>query len=346
MARVRRSGRAARAAAVAGDFELATAGELLLSGTARLRKAGSESARLDTELLLGWSVGADRTALIAHPEAPVGADAAAVFEGAVVRREAGEPVAYIRGLKEFYGLAFSVDRRALIPRPETELLVAEAEREVAWRLTSAPRPAVTPNLRVVDVGTGSGAIAIALATLLRRRRMLPEVSILAVDCSADALGLARENAVAHVVANEVIFGEADLLAAAEPPFDLILANLPYIPSAEIERLPIAASFEPRMALDGGPDGLAVIRRLLAALPSALTSEGTALLEIGFDQGPAIEAAVAELPGGWTCRVQADLSGRPRLAGIERAAANSTAVNSASAYSTGPRPTDPGAPGAR
>jgi release factor glutamine methyltransferase len=104
-----------------------------------------------------------------------------------VRREAGEPVAYIRGLKEFYGLAFSVDRRALIPRPETELLVAEAEREVAWRLTSAPRPAGTPNLRVVDVGTGSGAIAIALATLLRRRRMLPEVSILAVDCSADAL---------------------------------------------------------------------------------------------------------------------------------------------------------------
>jgi len=296
---------------------MANVGELLTSGTARLRAAGSESARLDTELLLGWALGAERTALIAHPEAPVGADAAAAFEGAVLRREAGEPVAYIRSLKEFYGLAFGVDRRALIPRPETELLVAQAEREVAWRLTSAPRPAGTPKLRVVDVGTGSGAIAIALATLLRRRRMLPEVSILAVDCSAGALSLARENAVAHAVADEVVFGEADLLPEAEPPFDLILANLPYIPSAEIERLPVAASFEPRTALDGGPDGLSAIRRLLGALPSALAPAGIALLEIGFDQGPAIEQAVAGLDGRWTCRIQPDLSGRPRLAGVER-----------------------------
>jgi release factor glutamine methyltransferase len=334
---------------------MATLGELLNSGTARLRKAGSASARLDAELLLGWAIGAERTALLAHPEAPVGADAAAAFEGAVVRREAGEPVAYIRGLKEFYGLAFAVDRRALIPRPETELLVAEAERDVAWRLTSAPRPAGTPDVRIVDVGTGSGAIAIALATLLRRRRMLPEVSIFAVDCAADALGLARENAVAHAVADEVVFCEADLLPEAEPPFDLVLANLPYIPSAEIERLPVAASFEPRTALDGGPDGLAVIRRLLAALPSALTPQGTALLEIGFDQGAAVEHAVAELPGSWTCRVQADLSGRPRLANVERAAVrttvdstavDSTAVDSTSAYPTRRGPAHPGATGAR
>ena len=328
---------------------MANVGELLNSGTARLRRSGSESARLDAELLLGWAVGADRTALIAHSEAPVGTDAAAAYEAAVTRREAGEPVAYIRGLKEFYGLAFGVDRRALIPRPETELLVGEAEREVAWRLTSAPRPAGTPNLRVVDVGTGSGAIAIALAVLLARRRMLPEVSILAVDCSAEAIGLARENAVAHAVAEEVVFCEADLLPAAQPAFDLILANLPYIPSADIDGLPVAASFEPRLALNGGTDGLAVVRRLLAALPSALAPEGTALLEIGFDQGPAVEAAVAALPGGWTCRVRPDLSGRPRLASIERAAgstAGSTAVNSTGAYSTGPRPTDPGQSGAR
>ena len=222
-------------------------------------------------------------------------------------------MAYIRGLKEFYGLAFAVDRRALIPRPETELLVSEAEREIAWRLTSAPRPAGTPQLRVVDVGTGSGAIAIALATLLRRRRMLPEVSILAVDCSPDALDLARENAVGHALAEAIAFAEADLLPATERPFDLILANLPYIPSAEVDRLPVAASFEPRLALDGGPDGLAVVRRLLEALPSALAPGGMALLEIGFDQGPAVEAAVAALAGEWTCRIQPDLSGRPRLA---------------------------------
>jgi release factor glutamine methyltransferase len=325
---------------------MATVGELLNSGTARLRKAGSESPRLDAELLLGWSVGADRTALIAHPEAPIGADAAAAFEAAIVRREAGEPVAYIRGLKEFYGLAFSVDRRALIPRPETELLVAEAEREVAWRLTSAPRPPGTPDVRVVDVGTGSGAIAIALATLLRKRRMLPEVSILAVDSSADAIGLARENAVAHAVADEVVFVEADLLPAAESAFDLIMANLPYIPSAEIARLPVAASFEPRPALDGGPDGLSVIRRLLSALPSALAPEGTALLEIGFDQGPAVEREVAGLAGGWRCRIQSDLSGRPRLATIERTDARSEDVDATGAYSAGPRPPDRDSTGAR
>jgi len=303
-----------------GATEMATVGELLNLGTGRLRAAGSESPRLDAELLLGWAIRADRTALVAHSEAPVGADATAAYEEAVSRREAGEPVAYIRGLKEFYGLAFAVDARALIPRPETELLVAEAERDVAWRLTSAPRPAGTPKVRVVDVGTGSGAIAIALATLLRRRRMLPEVSILTVDCAADALSLARENAVAHAVADEVVFAEADLVPPSEPPFDLILANLPYIPSGEIERLPVAASFEPRTALDGGPAGLDVIRRLLAALPDALAPQGTALLEIGFDQGAAVERAVGELPAAWTCRIRADLSGRPRLAVVERARA--------------------------
>ena len=303
---------------------MATIGELLNAGTVRLRAAGSESPRLDAELLLGWAVVADRTALIAHSEAPVGADAAAAFEAGLVRREAGEPVAYIRGIKEFYGLAFAVDRRALIPRPETELLVAEAERDVAWRLTSAPRPAGTPNVRVIDVGTGSGAIAIALATLLRKRRMLAETTLLAVDCSADALSLARENAVAHAVADQVTFAEADLLPDSEQPFDLILANLPYIPSPDIPGLPVAASFEPPLALDGGPDGLAVVRRLLAELPERLTAAGSALLEIGFDQGPAVTDAVAELQGSWSCRIQSDLSGRPRLAHVEHSIARTGA----------------------
>ena len=300
---------------------MATVGELLNSGTARLRASGSESARLDTELLLGWAIGAGRTAVIAHPNAPVGADALATFEAAVTRREKGEPVAYLRGIKEFYGLAFAADRRALIPRPETEVLVEAAEREVARRLTSEPRPAGTPSLRLVDVGTGSGAIAIALATLLRRRRMLPEVTLLAVDSSAESLSLARENAVAHAVADAIAFVEADLLPAGEAPFDLILANLPYIPSADVDRLPVAASFEPRVALDGGPDGLDLVRRLLRALPSVLGPTGTALLEIGFDQGPAVEAEVAALTGTWDCHVQPDLSGRPRLAWVGRRGAS-------------------------
>lgn len=299
---------------------MSTVGELLNSGTARLRASGSESARLDAELLLGWAVGIDRTGVLAHPEAPVGAEAAARYDAAVVRREAGEPVAYIRGFKEFHGVAISVDRRALIPRPETELMVDEAERDVAWRLTSAPRPLGTPRLRVVDVGTGSGAAAIALALRLRQRRMLPEVTFLATDCSAEALDLARENAASHAVADAVSFLEADLLPPGEPPFDVVLANLPYIPSADVDRLPVAASFEPRLALDGGPDGLAVLRRLIAALPEGLAPDGSAYLEIGWDQGTAVAALVTTLDGEWRCEIEKDLSGRPRLAEISRSVA--------------------------
>ncbi len=297
---------------------MVTVDELLRAGVERLRASGSESPRLDAELLLARSIGVDRTGIVAHPEAPVGVDAAEAYEAAIRRREAGEPVAYIRGFKEFLGLAFAADRRALIPRPETELLVEIAEAAVVRRLAGAPRPPNAPPLRVADVGTGSGAIAVALAVALRKRKMLDEVRIVATDLDPDALQLARENAVGHGVADRLEFVAADLLPADGEPFDVLAANLPYIPSEAVDLLPIAASFEPRGALDGGPDGLGLIRALLDRLPAVLRPDGSAVLEIGSDQAGRIADAVAERMPGWTCEVLPDLAGLPRVARIERA----------------------------
>jgi release factor glutamine methyltransferase len=295
-----------------------TVDELLRGAIERLRASGSESPRLDAELLLGHAINADRTVVAAHPGAPVSLDGAARFEADLVRREAGEPVAYIRGFKEFYGLAFATDRRALIPRPETERLVELAEREVVRRLTAAPRPPGSRPIRIVDVGTGNGAVAVALAVALRRRRIVDEIEVLGTDESAEALELARENAVGHSVGDRVRFIEADLLPpVVVDPFDIAVANLPYVRSDVVPTLPVAASFEPVLALDGGPDGLAVIRRLLARLPDALTPDGVALLEIGADQGDAIVAAVGDALADWRVTVELDLAGHPRVARIVR-----------------------------
>ncbi|HKB28064.1 MAG TPA: HemK/PrmC family methyltransferase, partial [Candidatus Limnocylindrales bacterium] len=233
------------------------------------------------------------------------------------RREGGEPVAYIRGMKEFRGLAFAVDARALIPRPETELLVELAEAEMVHRLTIAPRPAGSPPLRLLDVGTGSGAVAIAVGVALRRRRMLDEVEMVATDVSPDAIELARENAVAHAVGDRVRFEVADLLPGDVETWDLIVANLPYIPTGALAGLPRAASFEPVGALDGGPRGLAVIERLLERLPEALGASGVALLEIGGDQEAEMQATVAARLPAWTCEIRRDLGGLPRVARITR-----------------------------
>jgi release factor glutamine methyltransferase len=297
-----------------------TTGALLREGADRLVAAGSETPRLDAELLLGHAVGVGRTVVLAHPEAPVGADAANRYRADLERRAAGEPVAYLRGIKEFYGLAFEADRRALIPRPETERLVELAQAETMRRLGSVGRDATTaPPLRVADVGTGSGAIAVALAVALRRLRALDDVEILAVDISADALDLARENAVGHAVADRITFAVADLLpdGPAGDGLDLVLANLPYVRHDAMAHLPRATSFEPSVALDGGADGLEIIGRLLDGLPVALATDGLALLEIGADQGEAIVACVAERLPGWGCAVEPDLAGLPRVARVGR-----------------------------
>ena len=297
-----------------------TVGALVRDAATRLAAAGSESPRLDAELILGHVLGIDRAGVFAAGEAQVGPAQAAAFETAVARRVANEPIAYIRGFREFHGLALAADSRALIPRPETELLVDAAVAEVAARLAGAPRAAGSPPLRIADVGTGTGAIALALLAALRKRRMDGYVAMLATDASPDALQLARENAVGHGLADRLEFAEADLLPEGLSGLDLVCANLPYVKSADMATLAPDLAWEPRSALDGGEDGLAVIRRLLLRLPGVLARGGVALLEIGADQGVSIMGAVADALPGWRCTVTADLAGLPRLARVEYAAA--------------------------
>ena len=293
--------------------------EVLAAATERLRVSGSETARLDAEVLLADVLRTDRTGVLAHPEAPIGPAQRAAFGDALARRERGEPVAYVRGLKEFYGLAFSVDPRALIPRPETELLVEFAVSRAAGLLTGRRwRPERGP-LRVVDLGTGSGAVAIAMIATLRRRGFGGVLDVLATDASAAAVDLARENAAAHGLADALRFWAGDLLPDDEPPFDLVVANLPYIPSDEIDALPVAASFEPRSALDGGPDGLAVIGRLIALLAARTSDLGTALLEIGPHLREGTERLAAEHLPGWRLAFHDDLGRRLRVAELVRPA---------------------------
>jgi release factor glutamine methyltransferase len=293
---------------------------LVEAGAARLRAAGSETPRLDAELLLAHAIGVDRTGVIAHGDAPVGPGAEATYLALVSRRELGEPVAYLRGIKEFHGIVLTVDPRALIPRPETEQLVDLAMAETMRRLTE---PAIGHAPRVVDVGTGSGAIAVALAVGLRGRRVPADaVSILAVDSSIDALDLARENAVGHGVGDRIAFAAADLLPpdVRSDPVDLVVANLPYVRSAVVDDLVArgtSVAFEPRLALDGGGDGLEVIARLLDGLESGLADGGVAMLEIGADQGGSIRTLCGERSPGWSIEVATDLAGLPRVAILRR-----------------------------
>jgi release factor glutamine methyltransferase len=294
--------------------------ELLGAATARLADSGSETARLDAEVLLAHVLHVDRSALAAHPETVLSTGQLDDFEAHLARRERGEPVAYIRGMKEFYGSAISVDRRVLIPRPETETLVELALRRITADLTGALREADAEPYLVWDVGTGSGAVAIAIAQELRRRRYEDAVRYLVSDVSGDARDMATVNVVSHGLAHLFTFAEGDLLDVAPSPprpVDLLTANLPYIPAGEIGDLPVAARFEPRAALDGGPDGLAVIGRLLPSLPDALAPRAAALLEIGSDQAGRVEAMVAASLPGWTCTIHDDLSGRPRVVALER-----------------------------
>lgn len=293
-------------------------GEVVAQASARLRAAGSESARLDAEVLLAHVLGVDRTTILAHPEVPVAPEQLQRFEELLERRARGEPVAYLRGFKEFHGLAIRVDGRALIPRPESELLVDLGLARARAILTVAPREMDSAPFLVWDVGTGSGALAVVLAVRLRRLGYTGDVRFHLSDLSPDALALAIENAVSHAVAADMTFAQGDLLEAApaEGRVDLLMANLPYVPSDAVPALPVAASFEPRMALDGGPDGITLIDRLLRGLPDRIADGGMVLLEIGGDQADPVALAVERLLPGWSHTLHADLSGMPRVVQLE------------------------------
>jgi release factor glutamine methyltransferase len=278
----------------------------LLTAASVLERAGVEDARLTAEVLLAKAIGRSRAGMLARLEDALDAAQAAYFQEWVARAADHEPLAYLTGEREFFGLALRITPDVLVPRPETELLVARAlallagdggwgKTEDGGRKTAEPPVFPGPSSSVVDIGTGSGAIAIALAT------HWPAARYTAVDVSADALSLAHENARRHGVDGRITFLTHDLLP--DGAFDLICANLPYIPTRALNALSVARH-EPRLALDGGDDGLTLIRRLLQQAPAG----ATLLLEIQYDQA----ARVCALAPDRACAIHRDLSGLDRL----------------------------------
>jgi len=268
-----------------------TVREALDSAVIAIAAAGSQTPRLDAEVLLAAALGIDRTALFLDPAREVKGPAVRSFQAAVRRRSAGrEPVAYITGTRGFRHIELAVDARVLVPRPETELLV-----EVAVQL-------LPDGARVVDVGTGSGAVALALA------HERPDLHVLATDVSADALAVARANA-ARLGVGDVVFAHGDLLAGVGQ-VDAVLSNPPYVADGERASLaPEITRYEPPAALFAGADGLDVIRRLVPAAVAA--GAGLLAIELGQGQARAV-AALLEQAGFGEVEARRDLAGVDRV----------------------------------
>lgn len=282
--------------------KLWTVSELLQWTLERFTREGLEDPRADALHLLSQALGCERMQIYLRFDQLVDEPARASLRDLIRRRLAREPVAYIAGRRGFHalGLDLNVDRRVLIPRPETEHLVD-------WLLEGLPA-APTP-VRVLDVGTGSGAIALAIKHARR------DVLVTACDRSEDALAVARDNATR--LGLELELERSDLLAQVPRPedgWDAIAANLPYIPTRDLADLqPEVRQFEPHLALDGGPDGLVLVRRLISDSPAALAHGARLLLEIGVGQADSTRAALAQ-------RGFVDITARRDLAGIERVVA--------------------------
>jgi release factor glutamine methyltransferase len=263
---------------------------------AREHAAHEKVSPRDVDLLLADALGRQPVWLLAHDDETIGGDAERAFGEALGRRAAGEPIQYIRGRCEFYNREFLVDDRVLIPRPETELLV---ERVVH----SAGRGS-----RVVDVGAGSGCIAITLAA------ERPDLRVAAVDISPAALAVASRNA--RRLGARVAFAGSDLLSACRGAFDVVVSNPPYVAERERERLQReVVEWEPHSALFAGIEGMSIIERLLVEASRALAPRGLLAMEIGWDQGELLRALAGA--GGWQLELHPDLAGIPRIAMLRR-----------------------------
>jgi release factor glutamine methyltransferase len=281
----------------------------------RLVLAGIDGreAALDAELLARELLGWDRAAFLArcHEEPP--ASFADRFGIVIARRERREPVAYIIGHREFYGLDFEVGPDVLVPRPESELIVEEA---LACAETAASSNGIqgesAATLRVADVGTGSGCLAVSLALALRSAR------VIATDISSAALRVARRNATRHGVLDRVQFVRTNLLSGLSPVCDLIVCNPPYVPTGATSVLPPEVlQYEPTEALMAGADGLDIVRRLAAEAAAHLAPGGWLIFEFGHGQEPGVRETVSGQPGLSLVRIRRDLQGIPRTAVVRR-----------------------------
>lgn len=272
-----------------------------------LSRAGIESARLDAEVLLAHVLGATRERLYLDYDAPLAADRQDRFLSLIARRCRGEPVAYLTGRREFWSLDFLVTPAVLVPRPETELLVETAVGLIG------EAPTLELGFKILELGTGSGAIAVSLA----KEKPAPE--IWATDISPAALEVARTNASRHGVAHKIHFCAGDLFEAVAYLtgrwgfFQMIVSNPPYVRSEEFDRLPRdVRDFEPRIALDGGPDGLDFYRRIVRAGRLYLASSGLVLFEIGEDMADEVVRLFTDAGCFTPARVYRDYSGRDRV----------------------------------